>query len=311
MVANALDINPRCIATRGSAHFGFSLSPRASKIWRKTSNEADLDLAIIDPHMYEIVDRGLRRLDRDIDVRSLGKEERRKYRSRNESRKWHYYRWSDFPSISTDALAKYLEASADWSEKYRSQFKNGISAFFYKDWWCFEDRNRYDMESLCAHPALPSPPESPRTRSLSLGDFNKLLETSPEEVCGAGEDCFTNEAHLSRLSAFTRRLWLSGAFTLADAEAVVAHAPNLEVLDISDAKLHLNVDSCQLVVAELVKLTKLKHVCVNRWSQLEGASKLVGERFAFFDNTLPPDGGRPADFFPEVDSMRASDVPNG
>jgi hypothetical protein len=48
-LADRLGVHANNIAIRGSTKVGFSISPRAEKVWMAMRPDSDLDLAIVDP----------------------------------------------------------------------------------------------------------------------------------------------------------------------------------------------------------------------------------------------------------------------
>ncbi|MBI1916469.1 MAG: hypothetical protein HYS12_17305 [Planctomycetes bacterium] len=56
-LADRLGVHPNNIAVRGSTKIGFSISPKADKVWLAMRPESDLDLAIVDPDYYHFFER--------------------------------------------------------------------------------------------------------------------------------------------------------------------------------------------------------------------------------------------------------------
>ena len=56
-----LGVHPRNLFLRGSCQIGFSITPKATKVWMAMDERSDLDLAIIDAAYYEKIDREVMR----------------------------------------------------------------------------------------------------------------------------------------------------------------------------------------------------------------------------------------------------------
>src|SRR5258708_5168098 len=65
-VSKALGIHSSSIIVRGSGKLGFSMAPRSGKVWMEIGAKSDLDLAIIDPDIFNFLDLELRAYERAI-----------------------------------------------------------------------------------------------------------------------------------------------------------------------------------------------------------------------------------------------------
>jgi hypothetical protein len=65
--AAAMTIHPSGIIVRGSAHTGFSYTPRPAKVWGELSLDSDIDLALVDPDRYHVLDSEIRAYERGLD----------------------------------------------------------------------------------------------------------------------------------------------------------------------------------------------------------------------------------------------------
>ena len=54
--ADNIGIHPNSLIFRGSTKIGFSIAPRAEKVWMEFGPAADLDLAIVDARFFQVVD---------------------------------------------------------------------------------------------------------------------------------------------------------------------------------------------------------------------------------------------------------------
>ena len=55
-ISNRLEVHPRNLVLRGSSKLGFSITPKAGKLWMEVGETSDLDLAIVDAAYYERID---------------------------------------------------------------------------------------------------------------------------------------------------------------------------------------------------------------------------------------------------------------
>ena len=56
-ISERIDVHPKSLVLRGSCQIGFSISPDNQKLWAEFDEYSDLDLAIVDPHYYELIQR--------------------------------------------------------------------------------------------------------------------------------------------------------------------------------------------------------------------------------------------------------------
>lgn len=59
-VAERTGVHPRNLYLRGSCHIGFSIAPRADKIWTVMSDDSDLDLVVVDRLYFERFEEEIR-----------------------------------------------------------------------------------------------------------------------------------------------------------------------------------------------------------------------------------------------------------
>ena len=55
-ISEKMGIHPNNLFFKGSTKIGFSIAPKAEKVWMEYGPPSDLDLAIVDPGFYQMVD---------------------------------------------------------------------------------------------------------------------------------------------------------------------------------------------------------------------------------------------------------------
>jgi hypothetical protein len=162
-VADDLAVHSSSIVLRGSAKLGFSLTPRADKVWMEVSPESDVDLAVVDPDHFHFLDAEVRRWERTTST-FRGKDYARGIRLR-EDRAFYCYRHLDLPA--TDMVQRYDLAMNRASSEGPHCCGRTVSAFFYRDWWSVSSRCEYDLRQLRRGLAkgLPQGADTPRVRA--------------------------------------------------------------------------------------------------------------------------------------------------
>lgn len=61
-ISEKIGIHPNYLFFRGSTKIGFSIAPKKAKVWMEFGPLSDLDLAIVDPHFFQMVDSEVRRM---------------------------------------------------------------------------------------------------------------------------------------------------------------------------------------------------------------------------------------------------------
>lgn len=264
--AESLRISPFSIWIRGSAHIGFSISPRAGKIWVQVGDDSDIDLAIVDPDHYHLLDGEIRRWER-----TDGTYERGRVKRLRDGRRFYCYRHDDLPSSrETTACNEYKERIAEISRKYNGR---DITAFFFRDTWALHERYVKDIRDLVFQSplGLPAAGDSPRPRmwledrdlailSLSRAQLELNLARKP-----SNRRMGITDAGLRQLRGLglVQRLWLDGCdvsddgiaslgaseyvtfLSLADTtvteaclQSIVRQFPNLQVLVLDDTQIN-------------------------------------------------------------------------
>lgn len=148
VVADGLSVHPSSIVFRGSTKIGFSISPKACKLWKAMTGASDIDLAVVDPDHYHFLDAEVRRwerIQRNPASRShafRGALFARKKRLR-ENRSFYCYKYMDLPD--TELVQKYQTVMDEASSRVQDRT---VTAFFYRDWWALHARYEYDLRQL-------------------------------------------------------------------------------------------------------------------------------------------------------------------
>jgi hypothetical protein len=162
-LADRLGVHSNNLAVRGSSKIGFSIAPRADKVWVGMRADSDLDLAIVDPDYYHFFDREIRSYERRQGSRLYDVPQRVKTIGRREARKFYTYRDRDLPDIGCvrDHLGHLGEAPVTAC----CGGPRPLSAFIYRDWWSIHERCEYDLRDLrraLGAPGFPAGEDQPR-----------------------------------------------------------------------------------------------------------------------------------------------------
>lgn len=234
--AKALKVSPLSIWIRGSAHVGFSIAPRAGKVWTGVNNESDVDLAIVDPDHYHRL---------DVEIRDWGRsappEDFSRLKRLSESRRYYCYRHHDLPSTHT--CDQYKSNIA----KIAANIQRDITAFFYRDYWALHDRCTKDIRDLLSQNQIGLPePKGDRRAAMWLKD----AELGPS-LCAAGR----TELNLARKNNDHRmditdrglaalggigevpRVWLDSCAIGDAGVSALGHSKQLEFLSLADTDI--------------------------------------------------------------------------
>lgn len=162
-VSELLKVHPHNVHVRGSSLFGFSITPRAEKVWKPidktaTGRVSDIDVAVADVDLYsrwcELVDAWEKA--NPLSPSETGSK-RQKYLDR-----WRQRRASSISSKSLPGEVGHEEKSRmgvlDTARFCGRQRK--VTALVFRDWQSLEARCVKDLQELrdtCAK--LPEPPE--------------------------------------------------------------------------------------------------------------------------------------------------------
>ena len=107
-----MGIHPNCLYFKGSTKIGFSIAPKAAKVWMEFGPPSDLDLAIVDPHFFQMVDSEVRRWEWRVENRGRVFRNPRLFKehlNRNYHKgKFDCFRFFDLPRIACMEEARRL-----------------------------------------------------------------------------------------------------------------------------------------------------------------------------------------------------------
>ncbi len=150
-VADAVSVHPRNIVIRGSTLLGYSLRP--DRFGRPIHEESDIDLAIIDPDYYHVIDRQIRYLESQGKLHRKLRDNEAKRNRRKEFRKFYCYRYFDLPGIpmiqeQDRQLGKIADALPT---------KRIISTFVFRDWLSLFSKWKRELVEI-EYPPYQEPP---------------------------------------------------------------------------------------------------------------------------------------------------------
>ena len=145
VVADGLSVHPSSIVFRGSTKIGFSIAPKPEKLWHRPRPDSDIDLVIVDPDYYHLLDAEVRRWERKTGPRFRGKDYRRSFKLR-EGRGFYCYRYMDVPNIAL--VQQYEQVVATASGAPPDGCGRPVRAFFFRDFWALQTRYEYDLREL-------------------------------------------------------------------------------------------------------------------------------------------------------------------
>lgn len=172
-IADELYIPPMNICTRGSGKIGFSIAPRAEKVWMAASPTADVDVGIVDVDYFNVINRELKRWQR-----SAGAEEARDVAKRvSKTGRHEYYRYFDLPD-AIQVVAQHNSCFRRANEVVPCVNGRVVTAFIFRDWWSVCRRYKFDLDNLKRGlkrdtdplPAATGVPRAYQPPSLGVGD---------------------------------------------------------------------------------------------------------------------------------------------
>ena len=144
-VAERTGVHPRNLYLRGSCQIGYSIAPRADKIWTAMSDDSDLDLVIVDRPYFERFEEEIRRWEERNPVRALQGRESVAFLERQRDRQFYCCRDKGLPSVVCVHHRDVMSAVADLSHCGQ---RRDVSAFIYPDWLSARKRYENDLRHL-------------------------------------------------------------------------------------------------------------------------------------------------------------------
>jgi hypothetical protein len=144
-VAEHTGVHPRNLYLRGSCQVGFSIAPRADKVWTAMSDDSDLDLVIVDRPYFERFEEEIRRWEDRNPVQALQGRESGAFLERQRDRQFYCCRDKALPSVVCVHHRDVMAAVADLRDCGR---RRDVSAFIYPDWLSARRRYENDLRLL-------------------------------------------------------------------------------------------------------------------------------------------------------------------
>jgi hypothetical protein len=177
-LADRLGVHPRNLLFKGSTKIGFSIAPRAEKVWMRYGPASDLDLAVIDQDYFRLVDGQVRMWERKGENRNRMFQDRKllkAYQGRNHHRgTFDCLRFFDLPEIPCmmELYSHLSEAPVENCCEYR----RGITAFIFRDWWAVYHRYDFDLYKLRTSGLSPPDLEAKPYQELMDADGGVLAD---------------------------------------------------------------------------------------------------------------------------------------
>ncbi len=180
-ISEKMGIHPSNLFFKGSTKIGFSIAPRSAKVWMASGPASDLDLAIVDPGFFQVVDYEVGRWEwnplnrgRMFQDQRLLREHRNRVRHKGE---FDCYRFFDLPSIA--CMAQLNECLESAPIEACCGIKRSLKAFVFRDWWGVCKHDDFDLHCLCRglkDRASPLPPGGPEPRP-----YEETADLEPDE----------------------------------------------------------------------------------------------------------------------------------
>ncbi|MFL5330317.1 MAG: hypothetical protein ACJ8C4_15560 [Gemmataceae bacterium] len=184
--AKKFGLHPNCLFFKGSTKIGFSIAPKATKVWMKFGDESDLDLAIVDQGLFSTLDNEVGQWERDPNNRGRMFGNPRlldEYKSRAKYKgMFDCFSYHKLPDVRCMRELNACIESAPVEEC--CGLRRPLSAFVYRDWWGVH--KKYDFDLYCLRNGLlskddpfPTGEGEPRPRQeLVTGVIDNELMTS-------------------------------------------------------------------------------------------------------------------------------------
>ncbi len=172
-VAERTGVHPRNLYLRGSCHIGFSIAPRADKIWTVMSDDSDLDLVVVDRLYFERFEEEIRRWEDRNPVQALQGRESAEFLERQRDRQFYCCRDKGLPSVVCVHHRDVMAAVADLCHCGRHR---DVSAFIYPDW--LSARRRYENDLRLLRKGIDSGELTPPEDTPSPGKASKVIPSS-------------------------------------------------------------------------------------------------------------------------------------
>jgi hypothetical protein len=180
-ISDCIGIHPNCLFFKGSTKIGFSIAPKEAKIWMEYGPSSDLDLAIVDPHFFQMVDSEVRRWEWRRENRGRIFQNQRLWKehlNRNYHKgKFDCFRFFDLPKIA--CMEELDDCLGIAPVEACCGVNRSLSAFIFRDWWGICKRYDFDLyhltKGLCrAEGPVPAGGDDPRP-------YEEVLDLEPDD----------------------------------------------------------------------------------------------------------------------------------
>ena len=144
-IAERTGVHPRNLYLRGSCQIGFSIAPRADKVWAAMSDESDLDLVIVDRPYFERFEGEIRRWEDRNPIHALRGRDADAFVERQRDRRFYCCRDRGLPSV---VCIHHRDVMAAIRELRHCGCDREVSAFIYPDWLSARRRYENDLRLL-------------------------------------------------------------------------------------------------------------------------------------------------------------------
>jgi hypothetical protein len=144
-VAARFNVPAQNIVLRGSCLIGFSITPNNEKLWQQYDDDSDLDLALVDPAIYDDTERRVGQweyLNRSGEVQGRASQ---RFAKRQQDRFFHCCRLDQLPPHLTGHYRDAVKAIAD---RDHTGLWREVKVFLYRDWWAVRSRYESDFKEL-------------------------------------------------------------------------------------------------------------------------------------------------------------------
>ncbi len=157
-VCERLGLHPRAVAVCGSAHLGFSYTPRKEKVWLACRPDSDVDLVIVDADYYDGRDAEVRRWEERQSPAGPHSHDFKSHLRRQTLRRFFCHDDQSFPRST---CVPHRDALSRIDTMRHGLGARTVSAFIFRDWWSLRVRREHDLRELdegIHRGKLPAPP---------------------------------------------------------------------------------------------------------------------------------------------------------
>ncbi|RLT08466.1 MAG: hypothetical protein DWI24_10930 [Planctomycetota bacterium] len=140
-ISERTGVHPRNLYLRGSCQIGFSIAPKADKVWTAMTADSDLDLVIVDRPYFDRFEEEIRRWETRNPVQTLQGRESYLFIERQRDRQFYCCRDKGLPSV---VCVHHRDMVAAIKTLCHCGSDREVTAFIYPDW--LSARRRYEND---------------------------------------------------------------------------------------------------------------------------------------------------------------------